>query len=179
MGIDARLVVTVYVTGLGETTSQLAQTLWLKGEEMGVFLHRQQRPSRLTHGLRARAVWPAEKFWFAALLEAAAPAIRAEALAVLSDPDEFVRDGFARAGEWTKYDLYLNGYRHRSHAARCPQTIRAVEQVIRILADAHFIRTRAAMNAWAGVFQDQHKQLDKAASVGHSRMVVCVREVLD
>ena len=42
---------------------------------------------------------------------------------------QFVRDGFARAGEWTKYDLYLNGYRHRSHAARCPQTMRVVEQV--------------------------------------------------
>ena len=119
------------VTGLGETTSQMAQALWMKGEEMGVFLHRQQRPSRLTAGLRALAVWPADGFWFASLLEAAAPAIRAEALAVLGDSDQFVKDGFARAGEWTKYDLYLNGYRHRSHAARCPQTMRAVEQARR------------------------------------------------
>jgi hypothetical protein len=34
----------------------------------------------------------------------------------LSFSSEFVNDGFVTQGTWKKFDIYMNGHRHRNHS---------------------------------------------------------------
>lgn len=118
---------------------RLAHSLdMLKGERQ--IFH--QQPSAFYYPyLPQRQFYEREEFDWAAGLEAAAPAIRAELLALLEDsdfrpyiennPDRPHRDfhGLNESRDWTALYLWRNGEVVEENASRCPATMAALEKV--------------------------------------------------
>lgn len=103
----------------------------------------QQRPDFLFAGLRAKPFWPSETFpHTVAILEAAAPAIRGEVLAMLAGIDDS-ESGLPPAsapkwrphqeglheGVWQKLELWSNGRPMTEHCSLAHHTFAAVAAV--------------------------------------------------
>lgn len=122
-----------------EAATRLAHSLdMLKGERQ-IFV---QQPSVFYYPyLPQRQFYEREEFDWAAGLEAAAPAIRAELVALLEDsdfrpyienePDRPYRDfhGLNESRDWTALYLWRNGEVVEENARRCPATMAALEKV--------------------------------------------------
>jgi hypothetical protein len=129
------------LTGLRLSLTDRAMSIYRKAVAAGVWAdpyqvtpplrsNRQQRPSFFFKDLPSSPWHRPETTWFAEMLEAAYPIIRREALDVDADvAATFVKDGFATRGSWTKYDLYMNGFRHVPHTMKCPETTRIIEHI--------------------------------------------------
>lgn len=90
-----------------------------------------QQPERYYPGLSAKPWHNPADFDWVLRLEAAFPAIRAEAIA-LHQADRFTTNplsGDLAEGSWREFRLYSEGYRLGEHCAACPRTTEIVESI--------------------------------------------------
>lgn len=122
----------------------------LNDEREVTWADERQRPSWMFFpGLEPRPWFEPAEFDWVGRLEAAAPAIREELTAVLSDPGElspYVPDqprlpadwhALAKSADWSAYHLYRGGERQEEHCRRCPRTAAAVEALPLVESSGH------------------------------------------
>lgn len=102
--------------------------------QRGVWQHVMQRPNDLyVPGLRAKAFWTAEELPAARQLQAAFPSILREYRALRGEAERggwtpVADQPLVLTGDWADLKLVENGKRHPVNCARCPETLRLVQE---------------------------------------------------
>jgi len=109
-----------------------------------------RRPSPYTHPLQVPPAYipgvPAQMFYnpadfpWAQELEAATPIIQAELKALLADPSNrhfrtYITEFGLKLNYWNTYNLFASGKKIEANCARCPQTVRILENLPRFERD--------------------------------------------